>query len=168
MQHTLMIKGRQMPYLVDGHNLIPHVPGINLADLDDEQALIDLLAEFCRTRRQKVEVFFDRAAPGRAGATNRGLLTATFVAASLTADEAIRRRLKKLGKDARNWKVVSSDRQVQAEALAAHATVVPSPDFAASLFAVQDNGQSPSPRPGHDLSPEELQEWLHLFKERKE
>ncbi len=96
-----------MPYLVDGHNLIPYVPGINLTDPDDEDKLIDLLIDFCRVRRQKVEVFFDQAAPGRAGRSSRGALTIFFVAANLTADEAIYRRLQKLGKDARNWKVVS-------------------------------------------------------------
>ena len=31
-----------MPYLIDGHNLIPKM-GLKLADLDDEMQLIELL-----------------------------------------------------------------------------------------------------------------------------
>ena len=36
-----------MPYIIDGHNLIPKIPGIDLQDLDDEQKLIDSAAGIC-------------------------------------------------------------------------------------------------------------------------
>jgi predicted RNA-binding protein with PIN domain len=156
-----------MPYLVDGHNLIPHVHGMQLSDLDDEQELVDLLLEFCRLARQKVAVYFDRAAPGHAGARTRGLLTITFMPAGVTADEGIRRRLKKLGKEARNWKVVSSDRQVQVEALAVHAAVLSADEFARLLSStLQGAGSSTSSREP-EMSPEELDDWLRLFKKKK-
>ena len=37
-----------MPYLIDGHNLIPKVAGLSLKAVDDEMQLIELLQEFCR------------------------------------------------------------------------------------------------------------------------
>ncbi len=56
-----------MLILIDGHNLIPKIPGMSLADLDDENQLIPLLQTYCRKRRNTVEVYFDRAPVGRAG-----------------------------------------------------------------------------------------------------
>jgi len=53
-----------MPYLIDGHNLIPKM-GLRLEDFDDELALMEQLNEFCRlSRRGQVEVYFDNAPIG--------------------------------------------------------------------------------------------------------
>ncbi|MBP1702274.1 MAG: hypothetical protein H6Q38_1381, partial [Chloroflexi bacterium] len=41
-----------MPYIVDGHNLIPKIPGLSLRAIDDEMQLIELLQEFCRVQRK--------------------------------------------------------------------------------------------------------------------
>ncbi|HLO30861.1 MAG TPA: NYN domain-containing protein, partial [Anaerolineales bacterium] len=115
-----------MPYLIDGHNLIPKL-GLRLDSIDDEMELIAILQEFCRlehTPRGHVEVFFDGAPAAQAGTRKLGAVTAHFVRLGTTADDAIRNRLKMLRKSARNWTVVSSDRQVQAEARAAFAEVV--------------------------------------------
>ena len=35
-----------MTYLIDGHNLIPHVAGLSLDQLDDEDGLVALLVGF--------------------------------------------------------------------------------------------------------------------------
>jgi hypothetical protein len=79
----------------------------------------------------------------------------------MIADEAIRLRLHKLGKAARNWTVVSADHQVQAEARAVHAQVIASGVFAAEIDAVR--GKSRAPQSSKPMSPAELDEWLHLF-----
>ena len=55
-----------MPYLIDGHNLIPRIPGLSLKDLDDETALIQILQRFAARQGSRVDVFFDRAPPGQA------------------------------------------------------------------------------------------------------
>lgn len=154
-----------MPYLIDGHNLIPKIQGLRLDNLDDEQELIDLLRAFCQRRRQKAEVFFDQAAPGRAGKQSFGLVTAHFVQASSSADEAIQRKLNQLGRQARNWKVVSSDRQVQAEARAAQAEVVAAEDFARLLQEAPQPARQRKPHSGKGLSTSEVEEWLRIFKE---
>ena len=112
-----------MPYLIDGHNLIPKL-GLRLDSVDDEMELIAILQEFCRIERRQVEVYFDGAPTHQAGTRKLGAVNAHFVRRGATADNAIRSRLKKLGRSAKNWIVVSSDRQVQAEARAAHAEVL--------------------------------------------
>ncbi|HZW02434.1 MAG TPA: NYN domain-containing protein [Anaerolineaceae bacterium] len=156
-----------MPYLIDGHNLIPKVPGLRLDDPDDEEQLLEWLQTFARARRQKIEVYFDQAAPGHAGAHRLGLITAHFVPAPQTADDAIRRRLKKLGKSARNWKVVSSDRGVQAEVRAAQATVVESGEFADLLVEARRAGSAGPEGTSPGLSAKEVEDWLELFRRGK-
>ncbi len=136
-----------MPYLIDGHNLIPKVPGLSLQEMDDEQHLLEMLQEFCRRQRKQVEVFFDNAPPGGVRARNLGSVTARFVRQGTTADDAIRKRLANLGRAARNWTVVSSDQAVQAEARAVQAQPMPSESFA----RIDGPGSGRQPRgPGGD------------------
>jgi len=159
-----------MPTIIDGHNLIPKVRGLSLQRLDDEMELIQRLQTYCRVRRKSVEVYFDKAAPGHQGARSFGAVKAHFVSASSNADTAIRQALHKLGKKARNWEVVSSDRQVQSEARAAgvkvvsseEVKVVSSEEFAAQLDdallqAVKGAGES------QGLTADEVDHWLDVF-----
>ena len=149
--------------LIDGHNLVPNIPGMSLSDLDDENQLISLLQVYCRKRRQTVEVYFDRAPVGQAGKRGYGQVTAFFVREGITADEAIMARLRALGKRAKNAQVISSDRQVQAAVRAAHAQVVTSQDFARELQALLTETPSLDPR-NRLLTTEELDEWEALFR----
>lgn len=153
-----------MPYLVDGHNLIPKL-GLRLDSIDDEMELVAILQEFCRRDRRQVDVYFDGAPAPHAGTRKYGAVTAYFVRLGTTADDAIRNRLKSMGKSARNWTVVSSDRQVQAEASAARAEVISSDSFAAMLKQARDE----APKPGGDrnLSANEVDEWIRLFQKGK-
>jgi uncharacterized protein len=153
-----------MPFLIDGHNLIPKIPGLNLQALDDEEQLIKLLQEYCRRQRKQVEVFFDNAPPGGVRARNFGLVIARFVHQGSTADLAIRERLTKLGRLARNWTVVSSDLTVQGWAKAAQARVMASEAFARLLISALDDqkvDQGESTESG--LTKDELDEWMMLF-----
>ena len=153
-----------MPYIIDGHNLIPKVPGLSLVDMDDEMHLVEILQEFCRQQRKQVEVFFDKAAPGGVRARKFGCVTARFVSQGRTADEAIKDRLMRLGGEARNYSVVSSDREVQASARAARARVVSSDEFAGSILS--KGIDSPEDLGGLDDAPmsgDEIDEWLELF-----
>lgn len=156
-----------MPYLIDGHNLIPKL-GLRLDSIDDEMELIAILQEFCRLERTpagRVEVFFDGAPAPQAGTRKLGAVTAHFVRLGTTADNAIRNRLKKLGKSARNWTVVSSDREVQTEARAARAEVMSSDSFAGMLK--QARNSAPKPVDDRKLSQKEVEDWLKLFEERR-
>lgn len=153
-----------MPYLVDGHNLIPKL-GLRLDSVDDEMELIAILQEFCRLERQQVEVYFDGAPTPHAGTRELGAVTAHFVPQGTTADNAIRKRLKRMGKSAKNWTVVSSDRQVQTEARAVQANVISSDVFAKQLKQARDS--APKPLDDQKLSKQEVDDWLRLFKEGK-
>jgi predicted RNA-binding protein with PIN domain len=154
-----------MSYLIDGHNLIPKISGLSLRSIDDEMRLVEMLQVFSRVRRQKLEVFFDQAPPGYSGRRQLGTVVAHFVRQGRTADESIVARLDQLDKAARNWKVVSSDHQVQAEARIRLAAIVPSEQFAAELLSALQHATTAAPDDATRMNPAELDEWLKLFGE---
>ena len=154
-----------MPYLIDGHNLIPKI-GLRLDSLDDEEALIARLQEFCRLRRVQVEVFFDGAPAGQPATRKAGAVTAHFVRKGSTADAAIEAQLTRLAKTARNWTVVSSDGRVQRAARAVHAGVLSSEEFTQEVSRAQALLQSNSKHEA-TLAPDEVEEWLDFFNRKK-
>jgi len=154
-----------MPYLIDGHNLIPKL-GLRLDSMDDEMELIAILQEYCRVERKKqVEVYFDGAPAPHAGTRKHGVVTAHFVPQTTTADNAIRNRLKKLGKAAKNWVVISSDHRVQLEARTAQAESIPSEIFAMTLREARNS--APKPTENRKLTSQEVDDWLKLFEQRR-
>ncbi len=153
-----------MPYLIDGHNLIPKIPGMSLTRLNDEDELIVMLQTYCRVKRQAVEVFFDGAPAGRAGVEKKGALIVHYVTVGSKADYAIHARLIKLGKAAKNWRVVTSDRQVQAEARARGAEVIKSELFAVELGRAALEAQEKARQSG-ELEVGSVDEWLREFGE---
>lgn len=157
-----MVYNCGMQYIIDGHNLVPHIRGLSLRDLDDEQSLIEVLTPFLRATSSRALIFFDRAAQGHEGKRNFGLAQAVFVHASQSADAAIENHIQKLGASARNQTLVSSDRRVQAAGRARHMTVLSSAEFAQK---VQANAESRSGQTAVEpqLSPEEIARWEELF-----
>ena len=151
-----------MVLLIDGHNLIPRMPGVKLSDPDDEARLIRMLQEYCRLRRKRVEVYFDRAPAGWTGTQQHGQVQAHFIPMDTTADAAIMARLKKMGKRAKNVTVVSSDRQVAAAARAAHARVLTAEAFAADWAGLAEEEPEMDPR-NRMLSEDEVAAWEQLF-----
>jgi uncharacterized protein len=157
-----------MPYIVDGHNLIPKIPGMSLREIDDEIRLIELLQDFCRVQRKKAEVYFDNAPPGQKAVRSYGQVMAHFVRQGSTADTAIRQRLAGLGKAAANWTVVSSDGAVQSAGRAARADVISSESFGLLIQKSLD-GKTSSPEEYRDVSvdPAEVDAWLKLFRHKE-
>ncbi len=171
-------------YLVDGHNLIPKMPGMSLSEPNDEMRLVEVLQVFSRLRRKKIEVFFDGAPLGQAGPRTFGAIRAHFVRAGQTADEAIRMRLDQLGPLARETLVITSDHRVQSEAKAHHAKFLDSELFARELKSIPQSPTPvketpapkkpvPTPQPARStkdqphLSTEQVDEWLEIFKTKK-
>ena len=154
-----------MPYLVDGHNLIPKV-GLHLNSPDDEMELVAILKEFARLKCQQVEVYFDGAPIGQAGTRKLGTVRAHFVPLGQTADSAIRSRLKKMEKDAKNWIIVSSDHEVQNAARVVRAQVVTSDEFVKMLRAATNSAPKANTE-NKKLSAQEVDEWLKLFREKE-
>jgi predicted RNA-binding protein with PIN domain len=154
-----------MPYLIDGHNLIPKL-GLRLDSVDDEMELVAILQEFARLeRRRQVEVYFDGAPVGSSGTRSLGTVKAHFVPLGQTADHAIRARLRKLGNDAKNWTVVSSDRQVQSDARSLRAQVISSEEYVGMLRSAGES--APNPAGERKLSSKEVDEWLTIFNDRR-
>lgn len=150
-----------MPFLIDGHNLIPKL-GLRLDEPDDEMELVRLLQDFARIRRQPVEVYFDGAPAGQAGARKLGSIKAHFVRQGQTADFAIRKRLETMGKEAKNWVVVSSDHEVQNAARMHQSQPMRAEEFVKQLRAALSTSRSSSAGE-KPLSAQELEEWLNLF-----
>lgn len=154
-----------MSYIIDGHNLIPKIPGLSLAQVDDETRLIRLLMTFCQKKKSHAIVFFDKSAPGHQGGRAFGAVSAIFVSDRRKADDAIHDYLAAHRREARNFTVVSSDRQVQRDATSLHARVLSTETFADML-----TGCVFSDAPIHGetkpdlLSPEEITEWERLFR----
>src|SRR5574340_438196 len=160
-----------MPHLVDGHNLIPKI-GLRLDSVDDEMELIEILQKYSRETRISIEVFFDGAPAGQAGSRKFGRVTAVFVSQTSTADAAIRERLRRLRGEARNWTVVSSDREVQSAAKAARARTKTADEYALEVRTSRGRGgKSEQVRgargPAGGVSDAEVQDWLDIFRKRK-
>lgn len=156
----------KLNYIIDGHNLVSHISGLNLSMLDDEQRLVELLILFCQQSKHKVEVYFDRAPVGRSGTMNHGRVRAHFVPERSSADDAILKRLRSMGKAASSWTVVSSDRSVQAATREAQAHVLRADEFASlMLSSLQPKDTSPTSPEDKLLSEAEVREWIAIFKQ---
>jgi uncharacterized protein len=150
-----------MPYLIDGHNLIPKI-GLRLDNPDDELELAHILQDFSRVKRQQVEVYFDGAPPGQAGMRKIGMVKAHFVRIGQTADSAIRARLASMGKDAKNWAVVSSDREVQSGARVHKAQFMSSEEFVKMVRAAL-SASTQTATDEKSISQGDIDEWMRLF-----
>jgi len=155
-----------MPYIIDGHNLIPKIPGLNLEDVDDEQNLIVLLQEYARISQVSLEVYFDRAPAGYAKTLQKGRVKVIFVTDKTIADERIIKRIRALGNAANNWVVVTSDRRIQADAKESRAKSMNSEEFAQKVAIAlgQDQTRNPS---SPTMSNAELESWMKLFNQNK-
>lgn len=158
-----------MSLIIDGHNLIPKLPGMSLDLPDDEEQLIKLLIEFAGTVKKRIIVYFDNAPPGYAGLRRYGSVSAYFVSEGRSADNAIRIKLNRLGKEAKNWTVVSSDHEVGEYVRFAGARLIKSEDFARAIFvALRDRKQSEKSSTGIYPEKDEVRRWLEIFERRKQ
>jgi predicted RNA-binding protein with PIN domain len=153
-----------MPIIVDGHNLIPQIPGLNLSDIEDEIKLIEVLQDYCRLRRVEIVCYFDKAPQGHPRLQRYGQVTAKFARPGKTADEEIKEQLVRLGRSAREWSVVSSDASIQTAARASRARIIPSDVFSREIEAVlfqETNSKEASDN--ITMTQEELEMWLKTF-----
>lgn len=76
-----------MPVLIDGHNLIAHMPNLRPDDPDDEVKLVLRLRACNAHTRKKVTVVFDHGLPGGRSRELTGLVRVIFAGAhTLGAD----------------------------------------------------------------------------------
>ena len=154
-----------MPYLIDGHNLIPLL-GLRLSDPDDEAKLTLLLQRYFARTGRRGTVYFDHQAPGGATGTSSRHLAVRFIAPPRSADNAICAHLSRLRGEARNWSVVSNDQAIRRAAERVGARWLSATAFAAEVRAA--HGGSEGEKPEASLSPDDLAEFERLFRDGKQ
>ncbi|MBN1248001.1 MAG: NYN domain-containing protein [Anaerolineae bacterium] len=151
-----------MPYLIDGHNVIAAMEGIDLDDPNDEAKLVLKLRAWTARINRKAVLVFDGGIPGGPSRTlSTPDVRVIFAARQHTiADRIIRERIRELP-DAPNWTVVSSDREILDDAAAAGARTMTAQDFAEAIERPPDvEKEKPD-----TVSTEEINGWLAVFGE---
>jgi predicted RNA-binding protein with PIN domain len=151
-----------MPYLIDGHNLIGSIADIHLDDPEDELQLMQRLGKFLKDSRKSGTVYFDQRAPGTRRMFKVGRLQVEFATPPNSADLAIQDKLQRLKGEARNYTVISSDREVMQAAMDAGAQVMDSHTFIKLLERPHKMIRG-NEKPEAALSPEELEFWQKMF-----
>ncbi len=151
-----------MHYLIDGHNLIAHVPGMRLDDPNDEAKLVERLRAFMGRKKQSCTVVFDKGLPG---GPSRDLSTysvkVVFAHGGTTADGILLERIRELN-DPNRFIVISADQQITQAAMRRRIRVLSPGDFAEQLISPSvPNDSDPNPH----LTPDEIAEWMRLFGE---
>lgn len=158
-----------MAILVDGHNLIAHMPGMRLSDSDDEAQLVLLLRRYAaRKRGRRVVVVFDHGVYGHPDNLNGYGVECHFARSPRDADSELIRRIRAVRKPGQ-MQVVTSDRAVAAVAHERRIGVISSAMFARKLHPLPGaDAQTPAKPPERPLSESEIEEWLRLFGELPE
>ncbi len=153
--------------IIDGHNLVPNIPGMHLKDEDDEVRLIEVVQEYCRLARLQAELFFDGAPQPTAGRRKHGLVHVHYIKLGYSADDAIIQYVRNLGNDKDNWTVVSSDHRIQNAALAVGCKVMGSDAFSRMMNKTFSSETAVQQRREKPPSSGEVDEWLELFDQDK-
>ncbi len=152
-----------MPYLVDGHNLIAHLPQIDLADPNDEALLVLLLRSYCARTGKKVVVVFDHGLPGGKSRLSTKSVQVVFATAQkTTADRIIMERIRST-RDVKGWVVISSDEEVLNAATNAGMGAMRCQKFADVLVRPPEEDNHPGIRQHLILTEAEIAEWMDVF-----
>jgi predicted RNA-binding protein with PIN domain len=152
-----------MPILIDGHNLIGRLPSLSLEDPDDEMRLVGMLMSYQARTGKAVTVVFDPGGVHSLAQTRtRGRLKVVFARHGSNADRIIERRVRQ-SRNASEWLVVTSDRELADSVARQGARVRSAEAFAADLGAPRDG--SPGLREAPP-SPDEVEAWLAEFEGR--
>ena len=163
-QVDLSGKIRGMPLLVDGHNLIGHMPDLSLADSDDEAQLVFRLRKYAtRKRGRRIVVIFDHGVYGHPQQLNGYGVECHFSTSPHDADTDLIRRIRAIRRKD-EWQVITSDRAVAGAARACGIRVLSAQEFARRLHVLDQPAIAPDHKQVEQtLSPHEIEEWLRLF-----
>jgi len=103
-----------MPYLIDGNNLIGHIPNLSLADRQSRFQLVSQLDRLQKIKNTRVIVVFD-GPPEEGlvtGSADHGLLSVVYPERGKNADNIIEEIIRQQT-DLRRFFVVSSDREIR-------------------------------------------------------
>lgn len=156
---------RDMPYLIDGHNLIASLPDIDLADPHDEAKLVNKLRGFVAKTRRKCTVIFDCGIPGGFSPMSNRSVSVIFAAAQHSnADRVLKLHILRT-RDPGNWTLVSSDEAVLDKARTYKMKWMTSAEFAEKMQGDQAEDDLAGEEIDVRLTSEEVDEWLDIFGE---
>jgi uncharacterized protein len=147
-----------MPFIIDGHNLIPKIHGLDLAQIDDELALINILENYFKIIRKKADVYFDNASPGGTQNLEKGFLNVHFTRRPMTADTAILNAVRELGRSAPNYTIVTSDQRIKNSVQRMGAQIISSAEFAMELTNISKSSSGNT-----SDQPDDIDYWLKVF-----
>lgn len=160
-----------MNYLIDGHNLIGRLDDIQLSDPDDEAKLVLRLVNWAATgKNRRVIVVFDGGVPGANWVHFKSdRVKVVFVPQGQTADDWLVRFMREqVGKNVKDYQLVTGDRAVLKQAENRRIPFVTSAQFAEELARERaywsQLGQENAPPPQRPLlQPHEVDAWLQFF-----
>jgi len=156
-----------VPYLIDGHNLIAHMPDVSLDDPNDEIKLVLRLRQFAGRKKQSLTVVFDHGIPGGGSSgLSTGPVKVIFAGSHSNADRIIMERIRE-AKTPTNIKLVTSDGEIRRAGQARRVEVISAQEFVQTLFKPPPSAPRRDAREDVKLSKDEVKEWLRLFKQGK-
>ncbi|MBN1314686.1 MAG: NYN domain-containing protein [Anaerolineales bacterium] len=156
-----------MNLLIDGHNLIGKIPGIDLKDPDDEAKLVSRLRRYAARTNNKLVVFFDGGLPGGASPELSGAnIKVIFAPTGQIADPLIINRIRRI-RDRSAWTVVSSDQSIQDAAARQRVRIERAEEFSKNLAESLKPSQETFDLPQAPLSEEEIEDWIKIFTSRR-
>jgi predicted RNA-binding protein with PIN domain len=154
-----------MPYLIDGHNVIGQMPGLSLADPDDEAKLAALVRRWCARENRKAVLIFDGGLPGGPSSLSNGDVAVIFASERHnTGDDLLLNRIRD-EKNPTGLIVVSSDQRIVTAAKGRRMAVVPAREFGRALAGIPQAGKTAAKEQG--LGGDEVAEWEKLFSTKK-
>lgn len=155
-----------MPYLIDGHNVIAALPDLGLDDENDEAKLVLKLRGFAARAKTKCTVIFDSGLPAGASSLSTGAVKVVFASGQSSADAVIGRRISQI-RDAGNWTLVSSDREIVGHARRQGMRLLSSAEFARRLRGDDGRKHQAAPLPSGPEKPnpsdDDTDHWLKQF-----
>jgi len=158
-----------MHWLIDGHNLIGQMPNLRLSDPNDEEKLLEYLRRYRARTGHRLTVVFDAGQTFPPAQTKKqGGITVKFVTHGQTADQVIKKRLRKV-RNPQGTMVVTSDRAIQQAAQQVGVRIVTAREFGQQLLQLANESRSEKDETDQadlHLSADEVEEWLAIFKQR--
>ncbi|NOR15036.1 MAG: hypothetical protein GQ544_04980 [Candidatus Aminicenantes bacterium] len=159
-----------MPYLIDGNNLIGHMPDLNLKNRVDRYRLLSRLLNFQRVKNTRVILVFDGPPDDNfAPEKFQGIpFSVRFPTIDENADMVIQDIISQ-ETDRRQFFVVSSDREIQRYAHASGAKSVKCEQFLRELKAARrEHRESTEMEKQEEFpSPLEVKHWTEIFRTKK-
>ncbi len=155
-----------MPYLIDGSNLIGHIPGLEISDPKSKHRLVRQLSLFQEIKKTNIILVFDgHSDPELIGKKFRRKEFSLFWPDSEDSADPLIKRLIEKQTDLRHFYVVSSDREIQNFARQNKAKVLDCEEFHRLMKAVlkEHKETNAMEKEESELSPLEMDHWLSIF-----